>query len=200
MINENLQKYMKIFLEENSKLNLISKNDEKVLWEKHVYDSLAISKFFEKYGDTTVHGTLLDIGTGGGFPSVPLAVQYPELKVTALDSIRKKINAINNIKDKLELTNLTTICERAERVTGQKFDVITSRAVAALKLLIPYAMPLLKPNGYFVAYKSLKVQEEIAEAKPILAKFKAEIIDILEYDLPLPENHTRNLVIIKHKS
>lgn len=80
-------KYIEIFLEENSKVNLISKNDEKFLWEKHIYDSLAVSVFFDKYGTPK---TLLDIGTGGGFPSVPIALTYPQIKVTAVDSIAKK--------------------------------------------------------------------------------------------------------------
>ena len=103
--------YMKVFLEQNSKLNLISKNDEKFLWEKHIFDSLAISKAFEKFPKGK---SLLDIGTGGGFPSVPAAIVYPEIEVFALDSIRKKINAIENMKAALNLQNLHTICERAE--------------------------------------------------------------------------------------
>ena len=94
------ENYMKIFLNENSKLNLISKNEEKFLWEKHIYDSLAIEKFFEKYNIKDLSGKkLLDIGTGGGFPSVPIALQYPELEVIALDSIHKKINSIIEIKN-----------------------------------------------------------------------------------------------------
>ena len=84
--------YIKVFLEQNSFLNLISKNDEKFLWEKHICDSLAIEKVFDKYGEGR---TLLDIGTGGGFPSVPIALAFPEIKVTALDSTRKKINPLN---------------------------------------------------------------------------------------------------------
>ena len=88
--------YIKAFLNQNSKLNLISKNDEKFLWEKHIFDSLSIEKFFEKYKPSG--SKLLDIGTGGGFPSVPTALAYPDIEVFALNSIRKKINAIENIK------------------------------------------------------------------------------------------------------
>lgn len=197
MDRQKFEQYMELFLKENSKLNLISKNDEKFLWEKHIFDSLSLEKFFEKYNISELkEKTLLDIGTGGGFPSVPLAINYPELSVTALDSIRKKINAIHEIKDGLNIKNLTTICERAENIKTKKFDFITSRAVAALKILVPYAMPLLKNNGYFIAYKSVKVQEEISEARQILKKYNAEVVDIIEYDLPLEENHTRNLVVI----
>lgn len=198
MDKQKFEQYMEFFLKENSKLNLISKNDEKYLWEKHIFDSLAIEKFFDKYNITDFSDKkLLDIGTGGGFPSVPTAINYPELQVTALDSIRKKINAIYEIKEKLNLKNLHPICKRAEALENIKFDFITSRAVAELKVLIPYAIPLLKSDGYFVAYKSVKVQEEIVKAKDILKKYNTEIADIIEYQLPLEENFTRNLVIIK---
>lgn len=190
------EEYIKIFLEQNSKLNLISKNDEKFLWEKHIFDSLSLSKFFEKYSIVPENKTLLDFGTGGGFPSVPLAIKYPKLQVTALDSIRKKINAVTEIKNQLELTNLTPICERVENI-NTKFDIVTSRAVAAMEKLIPYAIPRLKNNGYFITYKSVKVQEELEKADNILKKYKAKVIDIITYDLPLNENHTRNLVVIQ---
>lgn len=192
------ENYINIFLEQNSKLNLISKNDEKFLWEKHIFDSLAIEKFFEKYNIEPSGKTLLDFGTGGGFPSVPAAIRYPKLSVTALDSIRKKINAISEIKSALNLDNLTTICDRVENIQT-KYDFVTSRAVASMEKLIPYAMPRLKPDGYFIAYKSVKVREEITEAEKVLKKYNAKITDIIEYDLPLAENHTRNLVIIRHK-
>lgn len=188
--------YINAFLTENSKLNLISKNDEKFLWEKHIYDSLSIEYFFEKYGKN--YKTLLDFGTGGGFPSVPLALAYPELKVTALDSIRKKINAVEALKQQLKITNLTTICDRVENITGM-FDIVTSRAVASLDKIVEYALPHLNKDGYFVAYKSRKVQEEIDGAQKSLKKYNAEVIDVIEYDLPLDENHTRNLVIISKK-
>lgn len=185
---------MKAFLAENAKVNLISKNDEKFLWEKHVFDSLSIEMFFDKYGKGD---TLLDIGTGGGFPAVPIALTYPEIKVTALDSIRKKINAIENIKAELNINNLETICDRAENIKI-KYDIITSRAVASLDKICGYALPLLKKGGYFAAYKSRKASDELEAADKILKKFNAKTVDIIEYQLPLGENFTRNLIIIKY--
>lgn len=188
--------YIKVFLEQNSKLNLISKNDEKFLWEKHIFDSLSIEKFFKKYLTLTPsHITLLDIGTGGGFPAVPISLAFPEIEVYALDSIRKKINAIENIKTELNIKNLHTICDRAENLKS-KYDIITSRAVAPLKVITTYAMPLLNNGGYFIAYKSLRAEEEIKDAEQTLKKYKAKVIDIIQYDLPLAENHTRNLIVI----
>ena len=133
------EKYIQIFLEQNSKINLISKNDEKYLWEKHIYDSLSIEKFFEKY--PVEKCKLLDIGTGGGFPSVPIALAYPSIKVYALDSIRKKVNAIENIKNALKIENLIPIFKRAENI-NIKFDLITARAVTSLKNIIKLAIPL----------------------------------------------------------
>lgn len=191
------EEYMKIFLEENSKVNLISKNDEKYLWEKHVFDSLAIENFFEKF-DTSKIKTILDIGTGGGFPSIPIAITYPHLKVTALDSIAKKIRAVQTIKDKLNIENLEPICTRVENLDA-KFDMITSRAVSSLKNICEYALPKLKKGGYFVAYKSRKTPQEIEEANPILKKYNSKIVDIIEYSLPLEENHERNLIVILKK-
>lgn len=192
------ENYITAFLEENSKLNLISKNDEKFLWEKHIFDSLSIKNFFDKYNYNFNGKTLLDFGTGGGFPSVPLAIMYPTLQVTALDSIRKKINAITEMKEKLSLNNLSTICDRVENI-NTKFDLITSRAVASMDKLIPYAIPRLKENGYFIAYKSLKINEELEKAQQMLKKYNAKVVEIIEYNLPLEENHTRNLVIIQKR-
>lgn len=197
MNKKDFAKYIDVFLDQNSKLNLISKNDEKYLWEKHIFDSLAIEKFFEKYFKEFPNDvTLLDIGTGGGFPSVPIALKYKNIEVYGLDSIRKKINAIENMKAELDIKNLHTICDRAENIKD-KFDIITSRAVAKLDKIANYALPLLKNGGYFVAYKSIKTQEEINDAKNILKKNKAEIIDVIEYNLPLEENFVRNLIVIK---
>ena len=189
---KNYERYMQAFIAQNARVNLISKNDEKFLWEKHIFDSLSIEKVFEKFG---MPKTLLDIGTGGGFPAVPVALAYPEVEVYALDSIRKKINAIENIKSELDIKNLHAVCERAEKIT-EKFDMVTSRAVAPLKVITEYAVPRLNKNGIFVAYKSVKTQEEINDASAVLKKYKAKVADIIEYKLPLEENHTRNLIVI----
>lgn len=195
---ENYEKYMVRFLEENAKINLISKNEEKFLWEKHVYDSLSLELFFKHFEIEPSGKSLLDIGTGGGFPALPLAVKYPQLQITALDSIRKKLIAIENISKDLGISNIKTCCERAENLE-EKFDLITSRAVAKLDKISEYALPLLKKNGYFIAYKSKKVQEEIESSKDVLRRLRGEIVDIIEYKLPLEEIYERNLVVIKKK-
>lgn len=194
-INSDYNKYKNVFLEENAKHNLISKNDEKFLYEKHFYDSLGIKLFFEKYNISK--SKILDIGCGGGFPCVPIAMEYPEMDVIGIDSIRKKINSVEEIKSKLELKNLELICDRVENLKEKKFDIIISRAVADLAKISEYALPLLKKDGYFIAYKSKKALEELDGAKAILKKMKAEVIEIINYNLPLEEIYERNLVCIK---
>ncbi len=190
---EKFKNFIEIFIIENHKINLISKNDEKFLWEKHIYDSLSLELFFNKYG---YPATLLDIGTGGGFPAVPLAIAYPKINITAVDSIRKKINSVQYFKDILNLKNLTPLCIRVENF-DKTFACVVSRAVASLDKICEYALPKLSYNGYFVAFKSKKTNEEIDLAKPILKKYNSKIIDIIPYKLPLNEEIERNLVVIK---
>ena len=197
--NNNLKKFSEVFLEKNKVINLISKNDAKVLFEKHIFDSLSIEKFFEKYNVKYAGMNMLDIGTGGGFPSVPIAICYPEINVVGLDSIAKKIRAIEDFKNDLKLDNLTLINDRAENLKT-KYDIVVSRAVSRLDKVVEYAMPLLKDGGYFVCYKSKQVFDEIREAKEAIFKKKAELLEVIEYKLPLEENFERFLVVIKKKS
>ena len=191
-IKHDFSGFKEVFAEQNAKLNLISKNDEKFLFEKHIYDSLAI----KLTGINMVGKKLLDIGCGGGFPSLPIAIEYPELNVVGVDSIRKKIAAVTEIKEKLDITNFSAVCDRVENLKGQKFDIITSRAVAELSVITEYAIPLLNKDGVFIAYKSRKVSEEIEGAKQTLAKYKVRVLDIIQYTLPLQEVYERNLVVI----
>lgn len=200
---EMVEKYMAFFLEKNAHTNLISKNDEKFLFEKHVFDSFAINKFFQTV--KKVQGAdLLDIGTGGGFPSVPVSIAYDDINVYAVDSIRKKIAIIEEIKVELGLKNLFPICQRVEKLNDvgdvmvpKEFDYITTRAVAQMDAVLKYAMPILKPGGYFIAYKSKKALEELKGAEKTLKQFNAKVHTIIEYQLPLEEAHERNLIVVK---
>ena len=129
---------------------------------------------------------------------MPIAIEYPSIQITGIDSTNKKINAISDIAKDLELKNFSTICDRVENLKDMKFDLITSRAVAKLDLIIKYALPLLKKDGYLIVYKSKLVEQEIQDAKQTLKKYKAKVVDILDYKLPLKEVFERNLVIITH--
>ena len=168
-IKKDFTDYKKYFLEENSKLNLISKKEEQYLFEKHIYDSLGIKLFFEKYN--FVPKTLLDIGTGGGFPSVPIAIEYPEISVTGIDNIQKKINAVQSIKNSLNIQNLNLIRGRVEELKNFSFDVITSRAVAKIETLIKYAYPLLKKDGYIILYKSKTAESLVISLYALLLSY-----------------------------
>lgn len=195
-LEEIFSKYKEEFLKYNNHTNLISKNDESVLFEKHIFDSLSINLFNEIKSCKT----LLDIGTGGGFPSVPIAIAFQEIKVTGVDSINKKIKFINEIATTLNLKNLSGIASRTESLPQnlrESFDIVTSRAVAPLNIILEYAIPYLKVNGYFVAYKSKIVNEEIEQAQNALKILNCKIEKIIDYKLPLEDNFDRNLVIIK---
>lgn len=194
-IKSDFSSYKEAFLEENAKHNLISKNDEKFLYEKHIYDSLGIKLFFEKYNIQAAK--ILDIGCGGGFPCVPIAVEFPELKIVGIDSIRKKIASVQNIKEKLDLDNLELICDRVENLSNVKFDIVLSRAVADMSKISRYALPFVKKGGFFVAYKSKKALEEIDSARPVLQEMKSELVDIIQYQLPMDEIYERYLVCVK---
>jgi 16S rRNA (guanine527-N7)-methyltransferase len=192
---EVFDKFAGIFIEKNSRINLISKKDAKLLFEKHIFDSLAINLFLKPQKGQT----LLDIGTGGGFPSVPIAIFYDDIEVFALDSIRKKIKAIEEMKDELNIKNLFLICDRAENIE-QKYDYITTRAVSSLETVLKYAIPHLKKGGYFIAYKSKKAIDELKEAEKTIKKLNVKLVKIIDYNLPLEENHERNLMIFTTKN
>ena len=192
----NFQKYTKLFLEYNAHTNLMSKNDEKVLFEKHIFDSLALSQFFKSEKITN----MLDIGTGGGFPSLPVAIAYPEISVYAMDSIQKKLNFIEQVKKELYLKNIETLHQRAENITKtdfKSFELVTCRAVSALKNLFPYATPYIKNKGFFVAFKSKNFQAELDDAEDIIQKSKMKLTQIIDYNLPLEENFERKLLIFQ---
>lgn len=190
---ELFNKYERIFLEKNSHTNLISKNDEKLLFEKHIFDSLAIGKFFKNRQSESLR-KLIDIGTGGGFPSIPIALFYDNINVFAIDSIRKKINIIEEIKTELGLKNLFPICDRVEN-HKEKYDYITTRAVAPLEVILKYAIPNLKVGGHFIAYKSKKALDELKNAEKTIKLLGVKMVDIIEYTLPLEEVYERNLII-----
>ena len=192
-----LNAYSKMFLKYNSMVNLIGKNDEKFLFEKHIYDSLAINLFIKKYIILN-NINLLDIGTGGGFPSVPVALFFNNINVTAVDSVNKKINFIKSVKESFSLSNLNPICIRIENLPDKNsFDVVTSRAMAELRVILEYAIPFVKTGGYFIAYKSVKSDEEINSAQNALKTLNSKIIDKIEYSLPIDEANKRVLIVIK---
>ena len=153
-----LEEYYNLLIEENKKYNLTSITKKEDVYLKHFYDSLTISKIIDLDKES-----LLDIGSGAGFPGIVLKIIYPNLKITLLDSTLKKCNFLELVISKLNLKNIKVINERAEiysKNVREKYDIVTSRAVAPLKHLLEYSIPTLKVNGYYIAMKS-NIKEEI---------------------------------------
>ncbi len=190
-IVQKLLNWRDLFIEYNSHTNLMSKNDVAVLFEKHVLDSLSIS-LFDEFNSAK---TILDVGCGGGFPSLILSIFFPDKKIIAIDSITKKVRFLNLVKDELKLNNLETIVGRMENIKPLNVDIITNRAVGKISAVAKFSIHHLKQNGYFVSYKSLTSKEEAMVAKNMIKEFNQPIF--ISYDLPLKENHFRELVIFK---
>lgn len=193
------ENFIKFFLDYNEKVNLISNNDSKVLFEKHMFDSLAFNLFYEKYKKQNKI-KLLDLGTGGGFPALPLALFYKDINVSAVDSIKKKIHFIELAAENFKLHNIKPLCYRIEDLPSNfksGFDIVTSRAMAELRIILEYSIPYLKVGGYFVAYKSLKAEEELENAKNAMKILNVNLIDKIEYTLPLETENRRVLLVFK---
>lgn len=180
-----LGKFMEILLEENKKYNLTAINDPEEVISKHFLDSMAILTIIsEKNLDK-----IIDIGTGAGFPGMVLKIYNPELKITLLDSLSKRIKYLNLIIDKLKLEGINTIHSRAEEA-GQdnryreNFDILVSRAVAPLKILYEYTLPLVKQGGKLYLYKGPDYIKEIDEAKNALKSLKGEIRQVYKLNVP----------------
>jgi 16S rRNA (guanine527-N7)-methyltransferase len=164
---EQLTQLESLYTEWNSKINVISRKDIDGLYEKHVLHSLGIAASFELDPGANV----MDLGTGGGFPGVPLAIYFPEVKFHLVDSIGKKLKVVEAVAEAIGLTNITVQHTRAEDIENRKFDVVVSRAVAPLKDLWQWSKPLLKkrgttsamPNG-LICLKGGDLAQEIAES------------------------------------
>lgn len=191
---EQLEIYYELLIEYNKVMNLTGITEKDQVYLKHFYDSLTIAKII----DITKEETLCDIGTGAGFPGMVLKIIFPNLKVTLVDSLNKRIEFLKMVKEKLKLTNIEIIHSRIEdyaKDNREKFDIVTSRAVANLSILLEYAIPLVKVNKYFIAMKG-NAKEEIEEGKNAFKVLNSYIEKSLEFKLPI-ENSQRNLIKIK---
>lgn len=191
---EKFYQYMKLLLEWNEKINLTAITDESEIIRKHFIDSLTISKLIKE--DTNV----VDVGTGAGFPGIPLAITK-KVKVTLVDSLNKRINFLNIVKESIELNNVNTVHGRAEEV-GQnekyreKFDYAVSRAVAPINVLLEYMLPLVKVGGYCLCMKGPKVIDEMQGIENVAEKLGGKYIKLEELEIPGEESR-KNVIIIK---
>ena len=189
---EKLNKIYNLLIEWNKKINLTRIEEEEEVYLKHFYDSLTIAKAV----DLSEIKTLCDIGTGAGFPGIVLKIFYPNLKITLIDSLKKRVNYLNEIIKDLGIDNIEAIHVRGEDYNGQ-YDVVTSRAVANIEKLLGYTMHLVSPTGIFIAMKG-DIEKELTPdvKKKIEKKYKIEKIE--KFLLP-KENSNRSLVVIKKK-
>ena len=187
-----LEKFYQLMVELNQKINLTRIVEKEDVYLKHFYDSLTIAKAI----DLTKEKTLCDVGTGAGFPGIVLKIIYPNLKITLIDSLQKRVNYLNIIIKELELKDIEAIHFRGEDYKG-KFDVVTSRAVANIEKLVNYTMHLLSKNGIFIAMKG-NVEEELNDQVIEKLSKRYKIENIIKFKLPL-ENSDRSLVIMKNR-
>jgi len=187
-----LEKFYNLLVEWNKKINLTRIIEKQEVYLKHFYDSLTITKVV----DLTNTETLCDVGTGAGFPGIVLKIVYPNLKVTLIDSLLKRVNYLNEIIKELELENIVAIHTRAED-HREKYDVVTARAVANIEKLLKYTMHLVKKDGLFVAMKG-NIEEELSKNIQNKINRKYEIYKIEKFLLP-KEDSMRSLVVIKNK-
>ena len=192
---DKLEKYYNLLVEENKKYNLTSITNKEDVYLKHFYDSLTLNKITHLNNQS-----LCDIGTGAGFPGIVLKIVFPNLKVTLVDSTAKKCNLLNMVIEELSLKEIEVINERAEifsKNTREKYDIVTSRAVAPLKHLLEYSIPLVKVNGYYIAMKS-DITQEIIGIEKYEKKLKIKKIDEISFTLP-KEKSLRTLIKYKKK-
>jgi 16S rRNA (guanine527-N7)-methyltransferase len=192
---EQFYKYMQMLIEWNQKINLtaITKPDEIIL--KHFVDSLTIEKYI---GDKK---TIVDVGTGAGFPAIPLKIYRKDLKIVLVDSLNKRINFLNEVIKELNLENIETIHSRAEEFGQNKkyresFDIATSRAVANLATLSEYLIPLVNKNGKCICMKGQEIEEELQKSKKAIQVLGGKIISVDEFSLP-NSDIKRNIIEIK---
>ncbi len=169
-------KYFKLVVYWNERINLTAITEEDEFYTKHFYDSISTSFYF----DFNEIKTICDVGSGAGFPSIPLKIVYPHLEVTIIDSLNKRIKFLNLLAEELELENCNFIHSRAEDVGQNKiyresFDVVTARAVARLNILSELCLPLVKKGGYFLSLKSQKSDEEKLEANKAITILGAKL-------------------------
>lgn len=181
---EQFLKYYELLIEKNKVMNLTAITEFEEVIEKHFLDSISLIQIMDLHRPLTV----LDLGTGAGFPGVPLKIMFPDLTITLADSLNKRIGFLREVIDTLQLTEITAIHARAEELARQKdyrecFDLCVSRAVANLSTLSEYCMPFVKVEGKFVSYKSGEIDQEAEQAKKAIYLTGGKLEKIVKFNL-----------------
>lgn len=196
---EQFETYYRELVSWNEKMNLTGITERDQVYVKHFYDSVSLAFFVDMM---QVH-SLADIGSGAGFPGIPLKICFPHLKLVIVDSLQKRIQFLNHISESVGLENVQFIHGRAEDLARQKelrdsFDLVTARAVARLSVLNEFCLPFAKPSGMFVAMKGTDPSEELQEAKRSLKELKGSYRETFQLELPI-EHSERHIIVIDKK-
>lgn len=192
--NETLKKYMDLVLKENEVMNLTSITDEEEFYDKHFYDSLFVIDSFD-----FKNKVVMDLGSGAGFPGIPLAIVLKDTTFYLVEPMIKRCNFLNKVVQELDLKNVIVVNKRAEDLDDsfiEKFDFITSRAVSKLNILLELSAKFLKIGGNMIFLKGLKYQEEVEESKNAFKILNLNYIKTLEATLPFSKE-TRFYIIVK---
>ena len=192
---EKFYKYMDLLIEWNEKINLTAITNRKDIIVKHFIDSLTIQRYL---GDAV---NIIDVGTGAGFPGIPIKIINPNLKVVLVDSLNKRINFLQDVIKKLNLDNIEVIHARAEDLGQNKkyreaFDIVTSRAVANMSVLSEYLLPLARVNGKCICMKGSDIEEELENSKYAINLLGGKIEQVDKFELS-NERIGRNIIIVK---
>lgn len=189
---QQFNQYYETLIEVNAHTNLTAITEKSQVESKHFIDSLLGNKY--------INGEVLDVGAGAGFPTIPLAIVNKQSSFTLVDSVNKKVEFINIIKNELNIQNITAIHSRAEDLDkSHKYDCVVARGVGALNIIIEYCLPFLKVGGQMIAYKSIKSDEEIKNAQNALSILGGKVEKIEDFKLQTQSGEVleRKLIIIK---
>lgn len=195
--NYQFEQYYNFLVQENEKYNLTNITNKEEVYIKHFFDSIQLDKVI----DMNKINTLCDVGSGAGFPSIPLKIMYPHLKITIIEPTLKRCNFLNQLIELLELKDVTVINGRAECQSEYRnyFDIVCARAVANLRILSELCIPLVKVNGSFLTMKGSTFQEELNESQHAIKELDSIITKIYEYDLLNNNGHHCIIEIKKMK-
>ena len=195
--------YYEFLVMTNENLNLTAITEKSDVYLKHFYDSLTPAFYSKEIQSEPL--SICDVGAGAGFPSIPLKIAFPQLTVTIVDSLNKRINFLNELADKLDITGVAFFHNRAEDFEGKKslyreqYDIVTARAVARLSVLSELCLPLVKLNGQFIALKAQKMDEELADAEYAIKLLGGQVKVNHEFNLPISNDERHLLVVDKIK-
>lgn len=198
---QQFERYYELLVEWNEKMDLTTIIDRPDVYLKHFYDSITPS-FYYNFNQNI---SLCDVGAGAGFPSIPLKICFPQLKVTIVDSLKKRMTFLSHLSEELNLENVETYHSRAEdfaqnNKNRESFDIVTARAVARTSVLSELCLPLCKKQGMFIALKGTEVDEELNDAKKAIKTFGGELKDKISLQLPIEKSERTIVMIAKVKA